>query len=68
MIFSPETIAGSEYTMAGVITRIFLFAVTAGFKGNDAVVTAKNAILSMEETVKTARESTDSLLTEMSRN
>ncbi len=57
MIFSPETIAGSEYTMAGVITRIFLFAVTA-----------KNAILSMEETVKTARESTDSLLTEMSRN
>ena len=178
MIFSPETIAGSEYTMAGVITRIFLFAVTAillyfatkrgagvvkkteetlqlvqknsqvansisndlnetiqksmtsvhaladgsssvksaasqmgqvvedttnatvsvmdkinaatseinrnhalatqldtGFsnvqtavsKGNDAVVTAKNSILSMEETVKTARESTDSLLTEMSR-
>lgn len=57
MIFSPETTAGSEYTMAGVITRIFLFAVTA-----------KNAILSMEETVKTARESTDSLLTEMSRN
>lgn len=57
MIFSPETIAGSEYTMAVVITRIFLFAVTA-----------KNAILSMEETVKTARESTDSLLTEMSRN
>uniref|UniRef100_UPI003FF113BA hypothetical protein n=1 Tax=Roseburia sp. TaxID=2049040 RepID=UPI003FF113BA len=54
--------------MAGVITRIFLFAVTAVFKGNDAVVTAKNAILSMEETVKTARESTDSLLTEMSRN
>ena len=28
MIFSPETIAGIEYTMAGVISRVFLFAVT----------------------------------------
>lgn len=29
MIFSPETIAGREYSMAGVVTRVFLFAVTA---------------------------------------
>jgi len=29
MAFSPETIAGIEYTMAGVVTRIFLFIVTA---------------------------------------
>ena len=29
MIFSPETIAGSEYSMAGVVTRVFLFIVTA---------------------------------------
>lgn len=178
MIFSPSTIAGAEYSMAGVITRVFLFAVTAvllylaikrgsnivkktedtlkivqqnsqvannisvqlnstinnsissihdlangssnvknaasqmgqvvedtthatvnvmdkindataeinhnhelatqldeGFqkvqiavtKGNDAVVDAQNSILSMEETVKSARSSTDSLLTEMKR-
>ena len=29
MAFSPETIAGIDYTMAGVVTRIFLFIVTA---------------------------------------
>lgn len=29
MIFSPETIAGSDYSMAGVVTRVFLFIVTA---------------------------------------
>ena len=29
MAFSPETIAGIEYTMAGVVTRIFLFIITA---------------------------------------
>lgn len=29
MAFSPETIAEIEYTMAGVVTRIFLFIVTA---------------------------------------
>ena len=28
MIFSPETIAGKEYSWAGVISRVFLFAVT----------------------------------------
>ena len=29
MAFSPQTIAGIDYTMAGVVTRIFLFIVTA---------------------------------------
>ena len=36
-------------------------------KGNDAVVHAKNSILEMEQTVESARQSTDSLLTEMNR-
>lgn len=35
--------------------------------GNDAVYTAKNSIISMEETVASAHKSTESLLTEMNR-
>lgn len=56
-IFSPETIAGSEYSMAGVVTRVFLFAV-AGILLYFATKRGSDMIKKTEETLNVVQNNT----------
>lgn len=62
MIFSPETIAGQGATMAGVVSRIFMFAVTAVllyFATKRGAQVVKNTEEALEQVKQNASVATD---------
>ena len=69
MIFSPETIAGNEYSWAGVVSRVFLFAVTgvllylATKRGANVVKKTEKALEQVRQNASVANEISENLNT-----
>ena len=69
MIFSPETIAGNDYSWAGVVSRVLLFAVTgvllylATKRGANVVKKTEKALEQVRQNASVANEISENLNT-----
>ena len=67
MIFSPETIAGNEYSWAGVVSRVFLFTVTsvllylATKRGANVIKKTEKALEQVRQNASVANEISENL-------